>query len=214
MDEHLKVLGLLGVPPDGRAMDLPLLPEEREEAGRLLSDLPPDRAPSPFTRERAGRYGGGPRSGSPSSARGSGIPGVEPVYAFGPTEKPLADAVDSWWRARGLPAPRSAAPRTMRVLGALFERTDAVVTNNTGPMHVAAAVGAPGVFIHGPTPVARWQPPGEAWVPVCASDVPCRPCDSPRCRKDRLLCMEAVTVGQVRAALDGVLDSAPARRLL
>jgi lipopolysaccharide heptosyltransferase II len=214
VDEHLKVLGLLGVPPDGRAMDLPLLPEEREEAARLLSDLPlgsrtvalhpgASREIRRWPSERFAELGAGLRDS-----------GVEPVYVFGPAEKPLADAVDSWWRARGLPAPRSAAPSTIRVLGALFERSDAVVTNNTGPMHVAAAVGTPGVFIHGPTPVGRWQPPGETWVPVCASDVPCRPCDSPRCGKDRLLCMEAVTVGQVRAALDGVLDRAPGRRLL
>ena len=45
------------------------------------------------------------------------------------------------------------------MLGALFERATAVVTNNTGPMHVAAAVRVPGVFIHGPTPVDRWHPP-------------------------------------------------------
>lgn len=214
VDEHLKVLGLLGIPADGRAMDLPLLPEEREEAARLLGGLPSgaravalhpgaSRETRRWPSERFAELGAGLRDS-----------GIEPVYVFGPKEKELADAVDSWWGARGLPAPRSLSPRTVRILGALFERMDAVVTNNTGPMHVAAAVGAPGVFIHGPTPVARWQPPGEAWVPVSASDVPCRPCDSPRCDKGRLLCMDAVTVGHVRAALDGLLDRAPARGLL
>jgi ADP-heptose:LPS heptosyltransferase len=214
VDEHLKVLGLLGVPPDGRAMELPLLPEECEEAARLLHGLTPgsrvvglhpgaSREIRRWPTERFAELGAGLRES-----------GVEPLYVFGPKEKPLAEAVDSWWRARGLPAPRSVAPRTVRVLGALFERMDAVVTNNTGPMHVAAAVGAPGVFVHGPTPVGRWQPPGETWVPVCASDVPCRPCDSPRCGKGRLLCMEAVTVEHVRGALTGLLDRAPARRLL
>jgi heptosyltransferase-2 len=214
VDEHLRVLGLIGVPPDGRAMDLTLLPEEREEAARLLQDLPPgartvglhpgaSREIRRWPAERFAELGAGLRES-----------GIEPVYAYGPKEAELADSVGSWWRARGLPAPRSVSPRTVRVLGALFERMDAVVTNNTGPMHVAAAVGAPGVFVHGPTPVGRWQPPGGAWVPVCASGVPCRPCDSPRCRMDRLLCMEAVTVEQVRGALDGLLESAPARRLL
>lgn len=214
VDEHLKVLGLLGVPADGRAMELPLLPEEREEAARLLHGLPPgsrvvglhpgaSREIRRWPAERFAELGAGLRES-----------GIEPVYVFGPKEKPLADAVDSRWRARGLPAPRSVAPRTVRVLGALFERMDAVVTNNTGPMHVAAAVGAPGVFIHGPTPVGRWQPPGEIWVPVYASDVPCRPCDLPRCGKGRLLCMEAVTVEHVRGALTGLFERAPARRLL
>ncbi len=116
---------------------------------------------SAFTLARAARYGDGRPSGSPSLAPGSGSRASSPCIVFGPKESALADAVSAWWHARGLPAPRSVAPRTVRVLGALFERMDAVVTNNTGPMHVAAAVGAPGVFIHGPTPVGRWQPPGE-----------------------------------------------------
>jgi len=214
VDEHLRVLGLIDIPPDGRAMEMNLLPEEREEAARLLQDIPPGRRVvglHPGASREIRRWPAERFAELGALLRESG---AEPVYVFGPKESALADAVGSWWHARGLPAPRSVAPRTVRVLGALFERMDAVVTNNTGPMHVAAAVGAPGVFIHGPTPVGRWQPPGETWVPVCASGVPCRPCDSPRCRMDRLLCMEAVTVEQVRGALDGLLERVPARRLL
>jgi lipopolysaccharide heptosyltransferase II len=212
VDEHLKVLGLLGVPPDGRAMELPLLPEEREEAARLLHGPTPGSrvvglhpgASAEFRRWPVERF----------AELGAGLTesGIEPVYVFGPKETPLAEAVDSWWRARGLPAPRSVAPRTVRILGALFERADAVVTNNTGPMHVAAAVGAAGVFIHGPTPVARWHPPGDRWVAVFAENVACRPCDSPACRVDRVRCMEAVTVERVRDALAGVIERLPERR--
>lgn len=212
VDEHLKVLGLLGVPADGQAMDLPLLPEEREEAARLLEDPPPGTrivglhpgASAAFRRWPAERF-------AELGARLAGS-GVRPVYAFGPKETPLADAVDAWWRAHGLPAPRSVAPRTVRILGALFERMDAVVTNNTGPMHVAAAVGAPGVFIHGPTPIARWHPPGDRWAAVYAQDVACRPCDSPACRMDRFHCLEAVSVDRVSEALAGVMERFPGRR--
>lgn len=207
VDEHLKVLGLLGVPGDGRALELRLLAEEREEAARVLGDgtegrrlvgLHPGagREIRRWPVERFAELGARLRES-----------GAEPVFAFGPREDALAEAVHAWWRAHGLPEPRAVRPRTLRVLGALFERMDAVVTNNTGPMHVAAAVGTPGVFIHGPTPVARWQPPGDRWAAVFADDVPCRPCDSPRCRMDRLLCMEGVTVDRLQATVEGILGA-------
>lgn len=206
VDEHLRALSLLGVPPDGRALELHLLPEEREEAAGLVGDargrlvaLHPgaSREIRRWPVERFAELGAGLRAD-----------GIEPLYVAGPKEGALADAVLSWWRSQGLPAPRVARPRTARVLAALFERAVAVVANNTGPMHVAAAVGAPGVFIHGPTPVARWHPPGDAWVAAAGEGVPCRPCDSPTCRVGRLLCMEAVTVARVRDALEGLLGRA------
>lgn len=211
VDEHLKVLGLLGVPADGPAMDLPLLPEEREEAARLLLDirsasrvvgLHPG-ASAAFRRWPAERF----------AELGARLRehGAQPVYVFGPKEDALAEAVLSWWRLRSLPVPIVVKPRTVRILGALFERVDAVVTNNTGPMHVAAAVGVPGVFIHGPTPIARWQPPGDRWAAVFAEDVACRPCDSPACRMDRFHCVDAVTVDQVYDALARVTARLPGR---
>jgi len=202
VDEHLRVVGLVGVPPDGRAMDLFLTPGERSEASRLLEGVREGRrvvclhpgASREIRRWPAERFA---ELGAALSRSGA-----EPVYAVGPKEGALADAVEVWWRERGLGAPRVVKPASVRVLGALFERADAVVANNTGPMHVAAAVGAPGVFIHGPTPVARWHPPGERWTAVAADGVSCRPCDSPTCRMGRLLCMEAVTVERVLAAVE------------
>jgi lipopolysaccharide heptosyltransferase II len=211
VDEHLKVVGLLGVPPDGRSMDLFLTPAERAEASRLLEGVPEGRrlvflhpgASREIRRWPADRFA---ELGALLARSGA-----EPVYAFGPSEGALADAVEAWWRERGLGAPRVVKPGSVRVLGALFERADAVVANNTGPMHVAAAVGAPGVFVHGPTPVDRWHPPGERWTAVAADGVPCRPCDSPACRMGRLLCMEAVTVERVLAAVEGLPPAAGPR---
>jgi ADP-heptose:LPS heptosyltransferase len=72
-------------------------------------------------------------------------------------------------------------------------------------MHVAAAVGVPGVFIHGPTPVERWHPPGERFVPVYAERVACRPCDTSQCSQETLLCMEDVSVDTVFEAVEGLL---------
>lgn len=210
VDEHLKVIATLGIPSDGRALGLFLTDDERGEAGDLLPERIPGRplvvlhpgASREIRRWPAERF-------AELGARIASERGAAVVFAFGPRERDLADAVEAWHAGRGLRKPAVVFPRNVRVLGALFAHADAVVANNTGPMHVAVAAGVPGVFIHGPTPVRRWQPPGDRYVPVFADDVPCRPCDAPHCRMDSLACMEAVSVERVFSAVAGLLEAAP-----
>jgi 3-deoxy-D-manno-octulosonic-acid transferase/heptosyltransferase-1 len=72
---------------------------------------------------------------------------------------------------------------------ALLEKCDLMVTVDSGPMHIGAAVGTPVVAIFGPTDIRvnapYWQP-----VEVVAADIECRPCDE-NC--DHARCMETVT---------------------
>jgi len=211
VDEHLRVVGLLGIPFDGRELELRLTDEEREEARELLAAV--------AGRPRVGLHPGASRAirqwpaerFAELGARLATDHGAAPVYCFGPNEREIASRVEAAWEERGLGVPPTIFPRNVRVLGALFAEMDAVVTNNTGPMHVAAAVGTPGAFIHGPTPVARWHPPGDKYVAVFADGAECRPCDSPRCRFERTVCMETVPVDRVEGAVVGLLsERAPA----
>ncbi len=212
VDEHLRVAGLLGIEPDGRELDLFLTDEERAEAGELLDaalggetdrltlvGLHPgaSREIRRWPAERFAELG--------SRILDSGR--AHPFFVFGPREQDLATAILAWYERNELSAPPIINPSSVRMLGALFARATAVVTNNTGPMHLATAVRIPGVFIHGPTPVDRWHPPYPGNEAVYG-DVGCRPCDSPRCRMDSLLCMEAVGVDHVYDALMRVLDRA------
>ncbi|MDP8247583.1 MAG: lipopolysaccharide heptosyltransferase II [Candidatus Tritonobacter lacicola] len=93
---------------------------------------------------------------------------------------------------------------SLRDLTALLAEADALVTNDTGPMHIAAAVGTPVVAIFGPTDPARTGPYG-AGHRVIKADLPCSPCLSRLCKKDELECMESISIGQVAAALDSIL---------
>jgi heptosyltransferase II len=49
---------------------------------------------------------------------------------------------------------------SLSVYAALLGRAALVVANDTGPAHMAAAVGAPLISVFGPTPVAHWRPWG------------------------------------------------------
>ena len=208
VDEHLAVLELLGVPSDGLQLDLFLTEEERRSARTLVGD-PPEHG------RLVGLHPGAAldirrwpvRLFVELADRLEREAGVTPVFFFGPREEDLAGAVTKLREWEGAGPPAVHIPGNMRILAAAFELMDAVVTNNSGPMHVAAAVKTPGVFIHGPSPVARWHPPGERFTPVYADEVDCRPCDAATCAQDRLSCMEKVTVDDVFGAVCELLDA-------
>lgn len=90
-------------------------------------------------------------------------------------------------------------------LPALLSRAALMVTNDSGPMHIAAAVGVPVVAMFGPTSEIRTGPYGPGHR-VLTAPVPCRPCFSRVCRHDpELDCLH-------RIAPEDVVDAA--RRLL
>lgn len=64
--------------------------------------------------------------------------------------------------------------------------TSLMITNDTGPMHVAAAVNTPVVAVFGPTDPRRTGPYGQL-AGVCQARLPCVPCLSPRCGNPRSL---------------------------
>ena len=208
VDEHLAILELLGIPGDGRDLDLFLTDEERRSARSLVGSRPE-------SGRRVGLHPGASREIRrwpirhfvELADRLQREAGVTPVFFFGPREADLSRAVSELRQWEGADPAALHSPGNVRILAAAFELMDVVVTNNTGPMHIAAAVRAPGVFIHGPTPVARWHPPGDHFVPIYADGLECRPCDTSSCAQDRLLCMEGVTVDRVFDAVCGLLDS-------
>jgi heptosyltransferase-2 len=85
-------------------------------------------------------------------------------------------------------------------LAALIERCTLLVTNDTGTMHVATAVGTPVVAIFGSTPPLTTGPWGDGHV-VVKRDVPCSPCWKRICPTDHQ-CMDLITVDEVEEAVD------------
>ncbi len=81
-------------------------------------------------------------------------------------------------------------------LAALLKEVDLLVTNDSGPMHIAAALGTPVVAIFGPTDPKRTGPYGEIHRVVRGS-AKCSPCFKKRCGMPSHLCMEAVSVEMV-----------------
>jgi ADP-heptose:LPS heptosyltransferase len=87
-------------------------------------------------------------------------------------------------------------------LAGVLAHADAVVVGNTGPAHLAAAVGTPVVSVFAPTvPAVRWRP----WrVPheLLYVDVPCAGCRARTCPVPGHPCLGGVNAGDVAAAVE------------
>ena len=82
----------------------------------------------------------------------------------------------------------------------------AMVTNDTGPMHVAAALGKPVVGLFGPTEPRRTGPYGQLGH-VLQANLPCVPCLKPRCTYAKPLeCLRLLSPAAALAALERRLD--------
>jgi heptosyltransferase-1 len=88
-------------------------------------------------------------------------------------------------------------------LATYFRPARLVVGNDSGPLHLAAALGCPAVALFGPTDPQRnglfW--PGTRSLSLSgAADVECRPCWSRQCARGDLACLNRLDVAAVRAA--------------
>jgi len=97
---------------------------------------------------------------------------------------------------------------TLKQLAALFDRGLLTIANDTGPMHISAAVGTPTVAIFGPTDPARLGPYGPGHATVCAR-VSCAPCRRRECASRQ--CLGQITVEQVLAAARALLAARAGR---
>lgn len=98
---------------------------------------------------------------------------------------------------------RTTLPEMIEVL----RETEVAVTNDTGPMHIAAALGTPLVPIFGPTSPSRTGPFGQV-DQALRHKLPCVPCMSSRCHVDPpLACLTGVAPAQVFAATIARLPS-------
>lgn len=87
----------------------------------------------------------------------------------------------------------------LRTTAAIMSKSSLVISNDSGPLHIAAAVGVPVVGIFGPTGARLKQPPGKISI-AAQLDLPCSPCyfgHFKGCIFDTLRCMDELTSEQV-----------------
>ena len=96
-------------------------------------------------------------------------------------------------------------PVSLGELKALFSFADLVISNDTGPRHIAIALGRKVITLFGPNDPA-WTETGCENELKLIGDVPCLPCRKPVCQMNEHLCMQAITVEMVCDAAKKLLE--------
>jgi len=96
----------------------------------------------------------------------------------------------------------------LRQLGEIFKKSAVLVSGDTGPLHLAVAVGARVVALFGAADPDRTGPLGSGHRVIQAHGVPCVPCRSRRCANSFYLeCMKKITVQEVFDAVAGMIKT-------
>ena len=106
-----------------------------------------------------------------------------------------------------------APPTTLRQLAALLDQTDVLVSSDTGPMHLAVALGVPTVALFGPSDARRngpYAPPGR--TRVVSAGVSCSPCWLSEGCPYGIRCMKEISVDEVLQAVRELMATPEATR--
>jgi len=200
VDRNLDLLKPLGVVEADREPKMFLSPEDREYANRIFEERGLS-SKSPIVGMFPGA-GWRPRCWPAEKFAAIGDLAAErcgaSVAVFGgPGE---ADLVDLVARNMRMPAVLMKDKMTLKQLGAMIEKCDLFLSNDTGPMHISVAVGTLTVALFGPGNHVKFQPIGEKHA-LIRHDVPCSPCKqfTDKCKDN--ICMKLITVDEVWEAV-------------
>jgi len=126
-----------------------------------------------------------------------GEQGTQVVLTGAPADLPFVESVSCRMQEQAI---NLAGKTSLPQLVALMQRADLVISGDSGPMHIAAAVGTPLIAIHGPTDPAK-SGPVSPLATVLRSDIWCSPCynakDTADCRFFTTQCMKNILPAQV-----------------
>lgn len=210
LDYTLDVVRAAGIPASDRTLEIAWQPEGQrpvEQWLALAGVAPSDRVIllHPGASCRSKRW---PAARFAAVADRLAGDATKVVVITGPGDPSLAAEVQRHAAAPVLVPPQ---PFTLGQLPWLMRRAALLVSNDSGPVHLAGAVETPVVAIFGrwggglsPT---RWGPTGPRRA-VLHHDVGCRPCLAHRCRIS-FICLDEVTVEEAVAAAQRLLDQGP-----
>jgi ADP-heptose:LPS heptosyltransferase len=197
---NLGLLRLLGCDTRDTRLEFPLTAADQGEARTLLKPLRESAGDAPLIGIHAGARASSRRWPSESFAVVADTlardEGARIVLTGAPDEAAVVAEVA---RAMRYPALDLAGKTTLGGLAALINQLDLFISNDTGPAHVAHAVGAPSVTIFGPADPRRWAPLDTERHSVVRRPVACSPCGYRDCPIDHR-CLRLVTPAMTLAA--------------
>jgi heptosyltransferase I len=207
VDRYLWVGNFLGFDNDPPLFNLPISPEaEARISTHLAEHAPPGRRIAILAPGTMWETKHWTPDGFAGVARGLVEAGLTPIFIGSKSEQPLNGRIHSQ-----VPGSSNFTGQTsLADAVALIRRAALVVTNDSGLMHIAAALGRPAISIFGPTNPVQVGPYGQP-ENVIRLDLPCSPCNYRRlaqCPNDHK-CMRDLPVEMVMDRIREVLKDAP-----
>jgi heptosyltransferase-2 len=124
----------------------------------------------------------------------------------GPSEAPLTRII-----REQAPEARDLTGADLRNAVLALAASSVAISNDSGLLHVAAALGTPAIGMFGPTSPWHWAPlnPIAAAVQQTVETLPCQPCHEPICRLQHHRCMRNISVSQVLEIAQRALARVP-----
>ncbi len=208
MDTHalrreMALLKAVGIETDEIVFDLPITERDRAEVENLLAGHGIDRQKTIVAINPVARWPTKLWINERFATVGDHLleQGCVVVFTGSPADHGEIDLIISSMKGRAV---NLAGKTSLMSLAALYQEADVVVSTDTGPMHIAAAVGTPLVAIFGSTAPWRTGPWGDKHL-VLRADLDCSPCLKRNCPKNSE-CMRAISVEQVVAAVNEILS--------
>jgi 3-deoxy-D-manno-octulosonic-acid transferase/heptosyltransferase-1 len=122
------------------------------------------------------------------------------VFTGGIKDYSIIQTITSYMKGEAI---NFAGKTTLIELAALYEKSTLVISTDTGPMHLAAAMGTPVVALFGPTAAWRTGPYGIGHQ-IITAELECSPCFKRRCETTD--CMYQISIKQVMDATLSIIE--------
>lgn len=188
VDKYLKIASAVGCEVEDVKFPMPLI-KESENVKRLKEDIGDYAVLVPGARWETKKW--------PSDKFGkvASMLNIKTVIIGSSSDAEIAKGIESYSNGKAL----SIAGKTdIKELISIIRGARYAITNDSGPMHIAAAFGIPVVAIFGPTNPVRTGPYGKNNIIVTAG-VSCAPCYKKNCKS--IKCMHDVSVEDVYNAM-------------
>lgn len=202
LERELLLLKGIGVPATGVRYDLFVSPEHESEAIALLRASGVDEqdklvAINPMARWPTKLWE--PRSFAAVADQLEGQ-GIRVVFTGGAQDRSSIDEICRLMKSKSR---RLDGRTSLKTLATIYRRAELLLTTDSGPMHLAAAVGTTVVALFGPTAPWRTGPYGPGHV-VLRAGISCSPCLKKDCRTkdyEKRACMKRLSVDEVVQAV-------------
>jgi lipopolysaccharide heptosyltransferase II len=212
---HNQFIRAVGIEPTSGTTEIFLTEDERREAKIYLKWLDFETTSIDMTRPIIGIHPGAswpakkwlPERFADLVDRITAKLGAQVLLTAGPSDGDVVQAIMKGSTARV----KVLTALPLRQLAAIISLCSAYISNDAGPMHIAAAVGTPTIGLFGPGEENIWFPYSPKYGHIALrKDVPCHPCHLDFCNRTGdgyMECMKLLQIEEVFEAVKGIIHT-------